>query len=211
MTRKIPVKTLHRFSMIYCCLLESLAAGVSRISSRILGSQLGSTADSIRKEINYLGEVGDVGSGYDVAKLAGRISDVCGFEKRRTVAIAGLGKVGSALLENPEFENAGFDIVAGFDSNTNILETLTSKVPLYPASELTDWVKKLNIEIGIIAVPPSAAADCAARFVAGGVSGLVNFSSTTVAVAQKGIIVRNLDMICELRFINSLMTANQKA
>lgn len=206
MNEKIPEKTLYRFALLYRYLQESMQQGIKRISSRILSSQLGSTSDSIRKDINYLGEVGEIGAGYDVVRLKSAIEDACGYTKRQRVAVCGLGKIGSAFLGNPDFEKAGFDIVAGFDSSINVLETLRTKVPLFPASEMSDRLKRLNVTIGIIAVPPVAAQDCAMRFVAGGVVALVNFASATVSVPEKNVFVRNFDIIGELRYISSIVS-----
>ena len=69
MNTQIPQPTLIRLCGIhqFLCVLEK--EGMARISSPELEKKIGIPSHTIRKDINYLGEIGSTGSGYDVAKL----------------------------------------------------------------------------------------------------------------------------------------------
>ena len=153
----IPIPVINRLCTIYRLAEVLLVRGVTRVSSTGLGRMIGVGSHTIRKDMGHLGEVGEIGSGYSPAKLFEYIRTSFGLDTKRSVCVAGLGRLGGAILNYERFANSGFSIVAGFDSNINRLETIRTSVDLYPAYEITDVVRKKSIEIGILAVPSTAA------------------------------------------------------
>ena len=77
------------------------------MSSRRLAQQLGLTDAQVRRDLSYFGQFGTSGRGYEVRRLHDRLNAILGVSGRTwTVALAGVGNLGSALLAYLGFENA---------------------------------------------------------------------------------------------------------
>jgi len=203
MNKKIPIPSIERLCAMYQ-LIELLEKnGMEKVSSTELGRHLGVNANSIRKDISYLGEIGNCRAGYSLRKLRGYLIDNLEINRKRRSCIIGLGRLGNAILEYDRLFQSGFGIVAGFDSNINKIETIQTNVPLYPANEISIIVKREKIELGMLAVPAHAATESAKRLVDGGIIGIVNFSLAVIQ-PHPGVFVRNIDLVGELRIVSIL-------
>jgi redox-sensing transcriptional repressor len=200
---KFPLPTLERLCSVYHILEQMEADGIEKVSSISLGSHLNVKPESVRKDISHFGEIGNCRAGYDVKKLREHLSHGLHLDRQRTICIAGLGRLGSAILNYGSFGRRGFDIVAGFDSNINRLETIRTSVPLFPAHEIANVVRTKKIDMAIMAVPASAAKETAKRLIDGGILGIVNFS-TVVILPEKNVFIRNIDITGELRILSVL-------
>jgi redox-sensing transcriptional repressor len=210
MNKKIPTPTLERLCSLYHLIEQLEENGVQKVSSVELGTHLGVNANSIRKDISFLGEIGNYRAGYSVSNLREILTANLQLNRKRKCCIVGLGRLGTAILEYDRLNRSGFWIVAGFDSNINKIETIQTKVQLYPANEIPAIVKRERIELGVLAVPAHAAEESARRLIAGGVKGIVNFSPIVIKPEQ-GIHIRNIDLVGELRIVSLLsMFANEK-
>jgi redox-sensing transcriptional repressor len=185
---------------------ELQALGVDRISSPQMGKRIGVAAHTVRKDINCLGEVGDTGSGYDVARLKQHLGQALGFEKRQKACIVGLGRLGSALMDYEKFKASGFSVVAGFDSSVNRIETIQTQVPVYPAYEMEDVIHREAIDLALLAVPAQVAQATADTLVACGIRGIVNFAPVVIEVPASRVQVRHMNVVNEMRVLSSLMT-----
>ena len=185
---------------------ELLMQGIGRISSTQMGKKIGVPAHTVRKDINCLGEVGDTGSGYDVAKLRQHLDQALGFEQNRKACIVGLGHLGSALMDYEKFLENGFSVKAGFDSNVNRIETMQTRVPVYPAYDMAEVIQREKIELALLAVPAQAAQDTADVLVASGIKGIVNFAPIVIKVPEPHVQVRNMNVVNEMRVLSSLLT-----
>ena len=203
MDKKIPIPSIERLCAMYNLLEQLEEDGLRSISSVGLGKHLGVNANSIRKDINYLGEIGNCRAGYSLRKLKDNLIKNLEINRKRTTCVVGLGRLGTAILEFDRLLPSGFDIVAGFDSSINKIETIQTNVPLYPASEISTVVKRERIELAMLAVPAHAAAESANRLIEGGILGIVNFSLAVIK-PESGVYVRNIDLVGELRIVSVL-------
>jgi len=202
--KEIPLPTLARLLSVYRLLDQYEQEKVASVSSTEIGARLGIKPDSIRKDVSYLGEVGNFGGGYEVVRLKAHIGTKLDLERGRKLCVIGLGPLGSAILNDADLRKRGFVIVAGFDSNINKIETITSSVELHPAHEIAEVVRRKSIDIGVIAVPGKAAQEAANRLVEGGVKGIINFTSCAVRTAP-GVMVRTIDFLGECALLSTLM------
>lgn len=198
-TNNIPTPAISRLCALYQLLGELDVQG--RVSSADLGEYLGVGAHNIRKDISYLGIAGNSGAGYDKEKLRQLIADRLGLTAIRTVCVVGLGRLGSAILQYPLGDE--YRIVAGFDSNVNRLETIKTKIELYPAYRISEIVRAMKIDLAIIAVPALNAQDVTDRLVDGGISGIINFAPVYVKVKSDNVFVKNMDITGELRVMSA--------
>jgi redox-sensing transcriptional repressor len=203
MNKKIPIPSIERLCSMYHLVEQLEEDGLRSISSVEIGRQLGVNANSVRKDINYLGEIGNCRAGYSLKKLKENLIKTLQINRIRSTCIVGLGRLGTAILEYDRLSKSGFGIVAGFDSNINKIETIQTSVPLYPANEISTIVKREKIELAMLAVPAHAAAESAKRLIEGGILGIVNFSIAVIK-PETGVCVRNIDLVGELRIVSVL-------
>lgn len=205
MNKKIPAPSISRLNLLYALLEKKETEGQEKIFSQEIGKELGIAPHSIRKDISFLGEIGNTIAGYDVRKLKEHIHKHLGFNRLVKICIVGLGRLGSALLKYERFQASNYKLVAGFDKNINTLEILRTDVPLYPVYEITNIVSARNIELAMIAVPAAAAQFVADKLVAGGVRGILNFAPVVIKPTDPGVFVQNIDLIGELRLLSAFL------
>lgn len=203
MKSDIPFPTIERLCTIYHLLEELYENGIRSLSSKEIGAYIGAGAHTVRKDINYLGEIGKGRAGYDVALLKNHLMNHLGLTGHKKACIVGLGRLGAAILEYARLALSGFDMVAGFDRNINKLETIKTAITLYPAHEITTIVRRNGIELAVLAVPAQAAQEAAHRLIDGGIKGIVNFSPALLQT-EAGVVIRNIDLINEFRIVTVL-------
>jgi len=210
--KKIPLPAVSRLSAIYRLLCDLSAQGVEFVSSAALGEMLGVGAHNIRKDVSYLLETDGASAknGYDVERLKGQISRALGFDTEFKACVVGLGKLGLAILRNELFFNDKMRVVAGFDSNINLVETIKVDIDVYPSFDITETVKRLDVKLAILTVPQQFAQECANRLVQGGIKGIVNFTSVVIKT-EPFVKVRNVDLTSELRILSALVSLDENS
>jgi redox-sensing transcriptional repressor len=204
--RRIPKPAIERLCKIYSLLKELQESGSQSISSREIGMRLGVGSHNIRKDIGYLCEAGITGSGYDIAKLKSSIDKAFGFSKKRNSCIIGLGTLAKGILDNQDASLASFKIVAGFDSNINKLETFRTSIPVYPTYEIEAIIQKENIDLAIITQQDPNMSTISSRLIDGGIKGILNFSPMTISTSHEEVMIRNIDLFGEFRYLSALLT-----
>lgn len=144
---------------------------------------------TIRKDINFIGEIGPSPSGYPVAELKELISGKLSLGIKKKICIVGIGKLGMSIINYMESLYNDFEIIAGFESNINRMEIIDVKIPLFPTYRITELVKVKEIEIAIIAVSDTKVKDIIDKLTSGGIKGIINFSSKSVEPAM----IRNIN------------------
>ncbi|MGM0443926.1 MAG: redox-sensing transcriptional repressor Rex [Fibrobacterota bacterium] len=206
---KLSDASLKRLTSIYRVLSRLLwfRSDVANLSSTKLGEYIGYPAHTVRKDISCLGEIGSSGRGYNVEDLHDFIGEKLGLDTPRKAAVVGLGRIGSAILDYGRFSKSGFDVVAGFDSDINRVDTLVSNVPIYPSYDMAEIINRLSIELAFLAVPAESAQKSIDRLIGGGIKGVVNFSP--LILKSDKIIIRNMDITGELTLLSALITVKK--
>jgi len=174
-----------------------LKLGVQTVSSTVIAEHCNIDPVVVRKDLESVGAKGRPKIGFDVASVIHFIHTYMGWGKLDELIIAGCGSLGSALMNYSGFSLRGFKIIAGFDVNEEVIDTEICGVTILSLDKLTDLVKRLHIEIGIIAVPPAAAQVAADAMVEGGIRGIWNFSPCALKV-PRDVIVQQEDLIASL-------------
>src|SRR5215212_4972955 len=178
----IPNPAVRRLSL-YLRQLEAFKRKDRRtISSKQLGESLGLTDAQVRKDFAYFGQFGHPGIGYRVDDLIGQVKRILGTDKTWNVLLIGAGNLGRALMSYRGFDAKGFRLVAVFDSAPEKAGTHEGEFLIQPLTELVPTIQKLNIRLGILAVPADVAQDVADQLVAAGVRGLLNFAPVSIHV-----------------------------
>ena len=115
---EVVVTRLPQYVRILGLLLEE---GTEVVSSQQLGEKLQVTPAQIRKDLSYFGRFGKQGRGYSVRHLLERLREILGLNSQWNVAVVGVGRLGRAILSYPGFTPDGFNLVAAFDSNPEVV------------------------------------------------------------------------------------------
>ncbi|MCR4630519.1 MAG: hypothetical protein K5786_02695 [Treponema sp.] len=154
---------------------------------------------------NLLEAVRKANAGAQNARGAGRNlsgNREAGSANTVNVCIAGLGRLGAALLDETLFEGSGFAIKAGFDSNVNRVEILRSTFPLYPAADMNWVITQELITKAILAVADKDAQAMCDRLVKAGVTGIVNMTRAVLKVPD-GIKIENVSVVTALKMVSN--------
>jgi len=195
---KIAEPTVERLVQ-YHRLLEQLAAeGQKVVSSREMGEMLSFKASQVRKDLSYFGEIGKRGVGYHVDRLFKHIGGILASPRLWSIGLAGVGKLGEALLGYQEFRNEKFQIKALFDVDPSKIGTHIQGTPCYSIEDAPRVLREEGIDVVIITVPTGAAQSVADRVVsAGTVKGILNFSPVTLSVPDS-VLLYSVDISIEL-------------
>lgn len=147
----------------------------------------------VRKDISITGIIGKPKIGYEVDVLLAHLDDFMGWNTHTKAVIAGCGNLGLSLINYKDFDRYGFDIVAGFDIDGKKIGTKTNNKPIYSIEQLSSYIKKNNIEIGIITVSEKDAQKIANVFVENGIRAIWNFAPVTLALPDN-VAIQQQDM-----------------
>jgi len=189
---RIPKATIGRLS-IYIQELESMARdGIEVVSSEPLAQACDVNASQVRKDLAYFGEFGVRGVGYTIAQLLQSISLALGIHRKWRVALVGLGNLGRALLNHPEFKQRNFHVVAAFDCDPFKIGEVVQGIEILCTRRLQEKVRELGIEIGIITTPPERAQRAAQHLTDAGVRAILNYAPARLRVPE-GVHVEYVD------------------
>ena len=189
---KVSSAVIRRLPRYYRHLEALHQSGVVRISSNALGARTGLTASQIRQDLSCFGGFGQQGYGYNVESLMAEIADILGMNKGHTAIVIGAGNLGRALLANFPFEHYGIQLTAIYDIDPKIVGTTIHGVPVYPTKELNTRLAEQPVDIGILTVPPSVAAETATRLACLGVKGIWNFTNMELGLHLTDLVVENV-------------------
>lgn len=190
----IPDIVIRRLPLYVRTLRGLQAADNPTVSSDQLAELIGVTAAQIRRDLSYFGKFGKQGKGYDTYRLEQAIAHILQLDRKWDVALAGFGSLGHAIAHYRGFVPSSFNIAAIFDRNPEQIGTLAGGVPVKSDLCITEEVRRLGIEIGIIAVPVANAQDVADAMIAGGVHALLNYAPTVIKTPAS-VQVREIDPI----------------
>lgn len=197
---KIPDATIGRLSLYSRYLIEADEKGITTVSSQHIAKATGVTPAQVRKDLAYFGEFGTRGVGYNSRELYSYIMKILGLDKQWSVAIIGAGNLGRALSQYKGFYQRGFDITCIFDNDPNKVGKKLSDINIYSLDSLDEKVKEFKINLGMIAVPASAAQEVADKLVKAGVRGIINFAPVNITV-KENIILRRVDLAAQLEYL----------
>lgn len=176
--------TIDRLPLYYRTLRLAQDDGMDIISSDELGRRLELTPEQIRKDLALFGQFGKKGVGYYVNELKFNVGKILGLDNHWNIAIVGIGHLGVALANYQNFIALGFNLVALFDNDPNIIGKTVNHVKVKSIDELQSCAKNLKIDIGVIAVPAQFAQQVADKLVKANIKGIWNFAPVKMRVSE---------------------------
>lgn len=194
----IPTATISRLVTYLRILTQLEEQGIKKTSSDHLAEEAQVSAFQVRKDLAYFGRFGTRGAGYTVPTLKRELRRILGLTRPWNVVIVGMGRLGQALADYPNFEGYDFMLKAFVDIDPAKVGTRHGELEVLHPDELPRIVKEKGIDIGFITVPQTAAQDAADRLAAAGVRGILNFAPTVINV-PKEVHVEPVDFLAGLK------------
>ncbi len=196
----VPEATVARLPVYHRALSALADKGTSTVSSEELALAAGVNSAKLRKDLSHLGSYGTRGVGYDVDDLLVHIGRELGLTQDWSVVIVGVGNLGQALANYGGFGSRGFSVVGLVDSDPARHGQLVAGLGIRPLEELEQIVEDESVNIAVIATPADSAQAVCDRLVEAGVTSILNFAPTVLAVSD-GVDLRKVDLATELQIL----------
>ncbi|MBN1482953.1 redox-sensing transcriptional repressor Rex [candidate division KSB1 bacterium] len=181
--------------------------GFVKVFSDNIADALGVSSSLVRKDFAIFGIAGSQKGGYEIASILAKINNILGKNQVQKVILIGVGRLGTAFLQYGKgFTDEGIKIVAGFDIDPGKIDEKAA-VPIYPMSNLADFIRDNDIKFAIVTVPESASRQVIDILKAEKIQGILNFTSLKIKSTDETII-NNVNIEHELARL--IYNVNQK-
>ena len=195
--------TISRLPRYLRYLRQSLKSGEENISSTRLADALCLNPVQVRKDLALISPTsGKPKLGFAIAELISAIEDVLGCNNTNDALLVGVGGLGSTLLAYDGFKNYGLNIVAAFDTSPEVIGSKINGITVFGMDKLGDIASRLNVKMGIITVPASAAQSIADMLVKAGILAIWSFAPTHL-ILPENIAVKYEDLAASLAVLSS--------
>lgn len=171
-----------RLSRYLQVLTQARKMGRETISSQELSNYTHINPTQIRRDLSGFGKFGKRGVGYNVESLVAEIRKILRTSGQHNIALFGAGNLGQAIASSDIFADHGFQVVAVFDVDPDVVGTEVGGVRVRDFAELAEVVAAQEIVVGVLAVPAAAAQAVADRLVDAGVKIIFNYSEQLLLV-----------------------------
>lgn len=197
----ISKQTLQRLP-VYLNYLKTLPENkTENISATTIADALKLNDVQVRKDLASVSSGGRPKIGYVTEKLIADIERFLGYDNRDSAVIVGVGNLGHALLSYGGFVRYGLEIVAAFDSDSEVAGTVVNGKRVLPAADIKKVCSDLKVRIGIITVPGENAQEVCDALIDGGIMAVWNFAPVHLNVPD-GVLVQNENMACSLAVLS---------
>jgi redox-sensing transcriptional repressor len=179
---RLTVGVAARLSRYLQVLSQARKMGKDRISSQEIAEYTNINATQIRRDLSAFGKFGKRGVGYRTDALLEEIRKILRTQGQHNIALAGAGRLGSAIASSPIFGEHGITVAAVFDSDDEKVGQKVGHVVVSSTDQIPDIVRERNIIVGVIAVPATSAQIAADALIAAGVKIIFNYSEALLDV-----------------------------
>ena len=207
MTAHKPIISKHALERLvrYLAHLKTLpAAAGANISATAIAEALELNQVQVRKDLAAVSSGGKPKTGYVLADLITAIERFLNYDNMTEAVLAGVGNLGRALMSYTHFSQCGLNIVAGFDSDPELIGTEINGKKILSPNKLGNLCRRLNIRIGIITVPANQAQNVCDLMVAGGIRAIWNFSPANLTTPPQ-VVVKNESMVASFAVLSQML------
>lgn len=155
-------------------------AGLTQVSSQMLGDSLRIKDTQIRKDLSYFGVFGRARYGYNIESLIDAVEKILGLNLQYKLAIVGFGRMGRALTDYHGSECHNFCVRWIFDVNPRVIGEKAGGHVVQPLDKLEECLLIDAVDIALITTPDDAALDVAHRLTRAGVHAIYNFTAAEI-------------------------------
>jgi redox-sensing transcriptional repressor len=179
---RLTVGVAARLSRYLQVLTQARKMGKERISSQEIAEYTNINATQIRRDLSAFGRFGKRGVGYRTEALLDEIRKILRTQGQHNIALAGAGRLGSAIASSPIFAEHGINIAAIFDIDPEKVGHRVGDVTVSSIDDVAEISRERNIIVGVIAVPAETAQDAANALIGAGVKIIFNYSEALLDV-----------------------------
>ena len=187
---------------VYLNYLRSLPDDSCNISATAMAKALELGDVQVRKDLAKI-STGRRRTGRNRQQLMQDIEEYLDFAEETGTIVVGTGKLGQALLDYAGFEEAGFNIMAGFDRSP-CADLSEGGKPIYSINRLEQFCKHYDVHVGIIAVPEECAQQVCDMLIGCGIRAIWNFAPVHLQV-PKYVLVQNENLAFSLASLRMQM------
>jgi redox-sensing transcriptional repressor len=153
------------------------------------------TASQIRQDLNNFGCFGQQGYGYNVESLYNEIKKILGLGRNYNLILVGVGNLGHALVKYENFISSGFNFIALFDSDSQLIGKEVNGLKIMGADSLLSFIEKNQVDIAVLTVTKSKAQEVAEKILGCGVKAIWNFTNKDLQCLEKqGASIENVHL-----------------
>jgi len=179
---RLTVGVAARLSRYLQVLSQARKMGKERISSQEIAEYTNINATQIRRDLSAFGRFGKRGVGYRTEALLEEIRKILRTQGQHNIALAGAGRLGSAIASSPIFAEHGITVAAIFESDPDKIGERVGDMTVNSIDDVADICRERNIIVGVIAVPAETAQDAADALIGAGVKIIFNYSEALLDV-----------------------------
>lgn len=181
--------------------------GITTVSASSVAEMLGLNEVQVRKDFASVSSTkGIPKKGFVVDGLISDMEICLGYHDLDQAVLVGLGSLGRALISYKGFSQYGLDIVMAFDNNEELIGQQISGKYVQSTNNLSDTCRRMNIHIGIIAVPDTQAQIVCDQLIAGGALAIWNFAPVHLSVPSH-ILLQNENLASSLALLAKRLEA----
>jgi redox-sensing transcriptional repressor len=195
---EIPEVVIDRLPVYFRFIARIAGEGRTVISSQELGDELDVTPAQIRKDLSYFGRFGKQGRGYSVQRLLDELRLILGLDRRWSIVVVGIGRLGRAVASYPGFEGQGFDISGRYDTNPELIGSEVDGDIVRDVADLDADLRQRRIDIGVVTVTAPHAQEVVDVLTRGGVRAILNYTPTRIQVPD-GVELKNINPVLFLQ------------
>ena len=199
--QSVSKQTLQRLPQYLNFLKSMPRTGAANISATAIAEALGLGDVQVRKDLALVSSGGRPKVGYDADRLIADLERFLGYDDVTSAIIVGAGDLGRALLGYGGFAAYGIELMAAFDRDAALAGQNIHGKPVFPAERLKELCGRMQIRIGIIAVPAEEAQQVCDALVESGVRGIWNFAPVNLSVPED-VLVQNEDIAVSLAVLS---------
>jgi redox-sensing transcriptional repressor len=133
-----------------------------------------------------------------VQGLLAKLREILGIDREWRVCLVGVGRLGQAIAEYGGFGPQGFQIVAAFDANPEVVGRQVGGVAVRSIDDLDEYLHAQRVDIGIVAVPAAEAQSVVDRLVGAGIRAILNYAPVTAHVPHE-VTIRHIDPVLAMQ------------
>lgn len=172
----LPPAVVSRLTKYLAHVQQCCNEGQEWVSSIELAQRLGLTSSTVRQDLSHVDFYGVSKRGYETEGLRRVLAELLGADKAWRMVVVGAGHLGQAISQHEEFQRRGLGICGVFDNDRRKIGTKVGKLTVQSMASMPRFIGGSGVDIGVIAVPATAAQYVADLMIASGVRGILNLT-----------------------------------